>query len=338
MRSFVFLISSLLLAFTAEAQSPSDTAYDRCNRARGPLEYIVATCTDSLKEDRLTTRSRARIHTIIGNKYKDFGLYQQAIIEYESSILIDPNYQYGYNGRAISRAFLGDIDKALEDFDKAIELTPNDSIILNNRAQWHAETKSFEKALSDYAKAANISPMDPSIYYNRAITYTSMRRIDDAIADYNKAIQIKPNYHQAYLNRSLLRKKPEEKLADINAALLAWPDFTLALIHRGNIHNEMRNFDLAIVDFTRVIDNSPQFPGALSGRGFALLAKGEIDKAFRDFNEAIRLAPTADAFKGRSIIWDMRGEFQRGIEDLFEYDRLEDARRLSRANRPRFTK
>mgnify|MGYP006154837471 CR=1 FL=1 len=180
MRALTFLFFTLAFSFAAKAQNPSDLAYMRCAEAKGPIEHIIVACTESLKEKQLTTRSRARIHAIKGNIYKENGLYEKAIAEYEFSIAVDPKYQYGYNGRAVSRAKFGDIDKAFDDFNKAIELDPKNSILFSNRAHWYSEIGNFEKSLSDYDKAIEFTPMNSDNYYHRAITLTSMKRMDDA--------------------------------------------------------------------------------------------------------------------------------------------------------------
>jgi tetratricopeptide (TPR) repeat protein len=62
---------------------------------------------------------------------------------------------------------------------------------------------------------------------------------------------------------------------------------------------------------------------ALYKRGFAYIAKGEIDRAIADYDEAIRLDPNSGAiFNERGIAYKARGDFDRAIADLTEGIRL----------------
>ncbi len=56
---------------------------------------------------------------------------------------------------------------------------------------------------------------------------------------------------------------------------------------------------------------------AFARRGIALVSKGELDRAMRDFDEAIRLYPSfARPFSGRGALYGRMGQFDRAIQDL----------------------
>ena len=69
-------------------------------------------------------------------------------------------------------------------------------------------------------------------------------------------------------------------------------------IHAENMHKRglfylhVRQYDIAIADFTAVLNGNPDYLFAVYNRGLAYQGKGEYDKAIADFDKAIRLSPT----------------------------------------------
>jgi tetratricopeptide (TPR) repeat protein len=86
--------------------------------------------------------------------------------------------------------------------------------------------------------------------------------------------------------------------------------------------------DDAIGGCTAAIDSGrwhgPNLAWAFNNRGFAYFLKGDLDPAFADFEQAIRLDPNdAVAFNGRGLVYQARGELDRAIADYDETLRLD---------------
>ena len=80
----------------------------------------------------------------------------------------------------------------------------------------------------------------------------------------------------------------------------------------------------AIDACTAIISLDPRNDGALVNRGIAYRRSGDIERAIRDYNEAIRLNPhAADAFNNRGNAFRDREEFERAIADYDEALRLD---------------
>ena len=89
-----------------------------------------------------------------GTNLAEAGQYEQAIVEFDKAIELDPNYPKVYANRGLAYSSLGEYDKAIADYSKAIELDSN------------------------YAKA----------YYNRGLAYKSQGREAEAIADFQRVV------------------------------------------------------------------------------------------------------------------------------------------------------
>jgi tetratricopeptide (TPR) repeat protein len=69
-------------------------------------------------------------------------------------------------------------------------------------------------------------------------------------------------------------------------------------------------------------DGSQKLATAFNNRGVAYKLKGEYDRALHDYDQAIRLDPTAKHYNNRGIIYRIKGDYDRAISDYDEAIRL----------------
>jgi tetratricopeptide (TPR) repeat protein len=75
---------------------------------------------------------------------------------------------------------------------------------------------------------------------------------------------------------------------------------------------------------TALIQSNPQNDGAYVNRGIAYRRLGDIDRAIRDYDQAIRVNPrAADAFNNRGNAFRARQEHERAMRDYDEAIRLD---------------
>lgn len=107
------------------------------------------------------------------------------------------------------------IDEAIVDFNKAIKIDPNYAEAYMGRGGAYFFKKDFNQAIGDYSKAIEIDP-SASNYFNRGSVYDFKDDLDQAIIDYTKAIEIDPSDEEAYINRcfAYFRKNNYDKAWD----------------------------------------------------------------------------------------------------------------------------
>ncbi|MFH1564118.1 MAG: tetratricopeptide repeat protein [Nitrospirota bacterium] len=152
-----------------------------------------------------------------GNEYYNKGLYDQAILDYNKALEINPRCAEAYNNRGIAYKNKGLYDQAISDYNKAIEINPRYAEAYYNRGSAYYNKGLYDQAISDYNKALEINPRDAEAYNNRGIAYKNKGLYDQAISDYNKAIEINPRYANAYYNKALVCKKAGRKEEAIEA-------------------------------------------------------------------------------------------------------------------------
>jgi protein O-mannosyl-transferase len=83
-----------------------------------------------------------------------------------------------------------------------------------------------------------------------------------------------------------------------------------------------------------VIDANPDIPIAYNNRGIAYKERGQLDKAFSDFNKAIVLAPSlAHGYNNRGIVYKEAGQYDRALWDYDKAIELDPSYAVAYANK-----
>jgi tetratricopeptide (TPR) repeat protein len=86
--------------------------------------------------------------------------------------------------------------------------------------------------------------------------------------------------------------------------------------NRGLAYSELGQLTLAIADFNRAIENSPENARAYSNRGLAYDQLGQVQQALSDFDTAIRFDPkNANYYNNRCYVRSKMGQAAQGIGD-----------------------
>ena len=97
-----------------------------------------------------------------------------------------------YLNRGVAYGKKGLYDQAIVDFNKAVELNPRDATAYYNRGISYGKKGQYDQAIVDFNKAIELDPRDAAAYYNRGISYEKRGQHDRAILDFTKAIEINP--------------------------------------------------------------------------------------------------------------------------------------------------
>ena len=185
------------------------------------------------------------------------GQYEQAVIELDMAIEIDPNSADAYLNRGIAYFYLGKYDTAITDLTKAIELDPNNATAYNYRAGCYSYKRKYDIALNDYYKAIELSPNYWAAYHDMAITHYDLGEYDTAIADLTYAIAIDPTIPDAYSFRGyiyMIKKQYDKAIEDFSRNLVLEPDNEYTYLNRGICYKALGNKDAAIADFNKCIE------------------------------------------------------------------------------------
>jgi tetratricopeptide (TPR) repeat protein len=128
-------------------------------------------------------------------------LQDAATRQFEASILINPNYDFGNNNLGVCYARHqtdADDEKAEHCFKEALRINPSYADACNNLCVLMGRHKRFAEAAVFGERAISIRGDRASDHVNLAIAYEGLERTEDARREYLAAIHFNPTFSPAY--------------------------------------------------------------------------------------------------------------------------------------------
>lgn len=147
--------------------------------------------------------------------------YNDAITYYQKALKLDED---AITCKRISSCYenMGNWTSAIEYMDKAIGLDPKDVDLIESKANIYYEAGQIETAISIMNEYIERTPDYFGGYYRRGWFKDNLKDIDGAIEDYTTSITLEPNYTYAIMSRGnmyLLKGDSERAMKDFEAVV-----------------------------------------------------------------------------------------------------------------------
>ncbi len=97
----------------------------------------------------------------------------------------------------------------------------------------------------------------------------------------------------------------------------------MAYSGRGSVYFQTNRYDLAIADFTKLIELNPGYAGAYNGRGTVYFQTNRYDLAIADFTKLIELNPgSVEAYMMRGMIYLITKQYDPAVKDFTKFIEL----------------
>jgi tetratricopeptide (TPR) repeat protein len=139
-------------------------------------------------------------HNNLGYILRQKGQVDEAIVQYQKALEIDPGYANAhYNfGNALFQK--GRMDEAMEHYQKALEIQPQYAEAHNNLGNVLRQKGRVDEAIIEYQKALKIDPGFAMAHYNLGMVLAQKGLADEAIIQYQKALAIQPDDADGQIN------------------------------------------------------------------------------------------------------------------------------------------
>jgi tetratricopeptide (TPR) repeat protein/S1-C subfamily serine protease len=257
-----------------------------------------------------------------GNARSELGNKQEAIVDYDRAIAINPKFAKAYNNRGVAKSELGNKQEAIIDYNRAIAINSKFAEAYTNRGVAKSELGNKQKAIVDYDRAIALNPKYAMAYMNRGNAKSELGNKQEAIVDYDRAIALNSKYSDAYFNRGITKFRlgnKQEAIIDYDRVIVLNPKYFDAYFNRGLAKSELGNKQEAIIDYDRAIALNSKYSDAYIGRGNAKLALGNKQAAISDYDRAIALnSKFAIAYNNRGNARSELGDKQGAIADTIK--------------------
>lgn len=159
---------------------------------------------------------------------------------------------------AFVKALSNDLDGAIADCTAAITLNPNSDKAFTSRGSYRYQKGDMQGAIADFTSAIKLAPKVVGAYNGRADAYAATGQSKLAFADFESVLKLDPN---SRYNDSLF-------------------------LRRGRLRLGLKDFEGAIVDFTKAVELNPIYVPAFEERAKAYRAIGKISLADADDKSA----------------------------------------------------
>lgn len=215
-----------------------------------------------------------------------------------------------------------DIQRAVEEAKRATELSPNRVSAWETRGMVYREliglaVQADEWAIRSFKKAIGLEPTNPllhlelgKLYLNKAREkkFEKKENLRLAREEFNKALELKPDLIDAKIQLALLLetegkiKEAIEKLEELKSSFsLTTPVLSRAeaIFQLGRLYFNQGKIDKAMREFKEAIRLNPNFANARYSLGICYQQKGEKEKAIQEFKKVLELNPGNEEVRKR---------------------------------------
>jgi tetratricopeptide (TPR) repeat protein len=300
---------------------------------RGDHDEAIRTLTAALQKP-LLANQRRDVYVNRGTARNWKAQFQDAIGDFTAALRDDPQSANAYIGRGYALYRTNQIDKALADLNQAIRLDANSGFAYYYRGLIFYNRKEFERALRDVDEAVRCSPESADPLILRGLCYLDQNDLDRALVSFDGAISTNPTRADAYQQRSdfYARKGDREKSkhdaeeairlksASVSSASIESPATSYRVVFdQQNQAYLAGHYDRAVDLSNQILRmnlTAAQASIAVMRRGNSYFLKGDLNHAFQDYSEAIKLNPRNEtAYCNRGGDLEAQGREKEALQD-----------------------
>lgn len=181
----------------ADVPKAPEAQFAQCagNAADATTDSIIAACSAIIAAGR--DNRMAEVYADRARAWHKAAQYKAAVADFDQSLRLKADDADALQGRCMSRAVLGDLQKALADCNQALKLKPDDMAALEARGFTFRKLRDFKQSLADYDAVLAREPKRASALFGRGAA-----KLDDGDRggnlDIKQAKDLQSNVAQEY--------------------------------------------------------------------------------------------------------------------------------------------
>jgi tetratricopeptide (TPR) repeat protein len=250
--------------------------------------------------------------------------YKQAIKTLSAALKKNPEMTAAYNKAAFCKMQLKDFKGAQKDLQQSLKIDHDHEETIKYLGRAFFMDKKYEDAKKHYDEALKMAINDYELIYYIAELKLIGNDLNGALNSINDCLFYKPNYAPAILKRGIIKYQQKEykyAIKDITDGLAISKDTNFdAEIYRARAkaNFEIADFRSAISDYSKILEHFPNDEDALVYRAGAKINVNDNSSAINDLDKAISIN------KKNHIAFNFRGTAKGGlklyIDGLYDLD------------------
>ncbi|KAI9332143.1 hypothetical protein DFJ73DRAFT_64411 [Zopfochytrium polystomum] len=226
----------------------------------------------------------------------NLGTVKLAIVNYSQIIRLKPECSDGYYQRACLFEFENEMVYANEDFKMVRQLDPSNEHAIHNLAIYSFQRQLWDDSVQAFTKLIRLNAENGQAYLFRGRALAFLAKWDDALRDLTTAVQLAPDRADVFFYRGcLLRERNKRKaIEDFSTSVLIddSPNNVSAFNERAAVYFKLKKYELAIIDYTTVVELDPRKSSAWLRLGIIFMRFfNEYYRALECFDKAIECDP-----------------------------------------------
>ncbi len=181
-------------------------------------------------------------HFNLARLHMGTGAIDSALLSYQTTLQLDPDYTPAYYRISQIYQMSGDIDKAIDILQALIKVRPD-------LTEAQVELKNLTMEMEQPKVSVQMPPrtdksdksLDPRYFYNQAVMLIQKQQYEEAIVDFKRAIQLKPDYLNAIIGLGAMY----QNVGEYEAAIEEYKNALIINPEHSGTHN-----NLAILYYT----------------------------------------------------------------------------------------
>lgn len=240
---------------------------------------------------------RSEVYRILGGLMVTKGRDDEAILDFEKAIEIEPDNLDARGKLANALARKGRFEAALPHYDRILKQLPDHTETRVQRATALVNLGRAKEAIADYRRAIAADPKNPELRlrYADALEFLGDRQ---AAAAERGAVAGLPLEDSRQAEMLAIEAQKLQRAGDFTAAIERYrralelaPKLIAARYEMGALLGHQGRIEEALAAFRLVIEADPHHAGARRGEVTALLLTGRYGEARQQLNEALRFMP-----------------------------------------------
>jgi len=229
---------------------------------------------------------------IRGRSHFDMQQYREAVAAFSSALSSSPQSTAARYSRGLALMYDGRLTEAEQDFSQITEQNPRLPEAWAQRAMVRQSLRDYNGAVADLDQSLELRPDGSRLRLMRSKLLTLLKQEQRAEADFNYALQHQPTTALDWISRAVAQfdRSPEDGLADLQRAEQQYGPNPLILQPMAHVLSERLNrSDESVQVLDRLLENSPRYQKALSGRAVLHARGGRWELARKDVDTLLAM-------------------------------------------------